>query len=212
MIEFQFLDKNLIGGWVISPELCNSIIQDFKNREALQHDAPSVRGYRYLSNTEMNHDLIQAYESELDNVIQHYLIKVPYSWEGMASFKRETPYNVQHYQPGNYYSAWHCENNGEPDFIRRNLAYMTYLNTVNDGGETHFLYQDLKVKPVAGLTLVWPAYFTHTHKGVPAPSESKYIITGWYEFFNTQQYMKDSEEMDDQTFYDFMDKILTNLK
>jgi hypothetical protein len=42
---------------------------------------------------------------------------------------------------------------------------MTYLNDVTDGGETGFFYQDVKIKPQKGLTLIWPAIWTHTHKG-----------------------------------------------
>jgi hypothetical protein len=57
---------------------------------------------------------------------------------------------------------------------------MTYLNDVDNGGETGFFYQDLKIKPEKGLTLMWPVAWTHTHKGYPSPNETKYIVTGWY--------------------------------
>ena len=39
-------------------------------------------------------------------------------------------------------------------------------------------------KPKKGLTVIWPAIWTHTHKGLPAPKELKYICTGWYEWKN----------------------------
>ena len=57
---------------------------------------------------------------------------------------------------------------------------MTYLNDVK-AGETGFLYQKLKIKPKKGLTLVWPAIWTHTHKGHIVKSD-KYIITGYYNY------------------------------
>ena len=28
--------------------------------------------------------------------------------------------------------------------------------------------------------MFWPAYWTHPHKGIPAPKETKYIVTGWF--------------------------------
>ena len=62
----------------------------------------------------------------------------------------------------------------------RHLVFMTYLNSVDDGGETEFLHQNIKVKPKKGLTLIWPADWTHTHRGVVSPSQDKYILTGWY--------------------------------
>ena len=68
------------------------------------------------------------------------------------------------------------------DVGRRLLVFMTYLNDVEDGGETEFLYQNLKVKPEKGKTLIWPSEWTHTHRGLTSKSESKFIVTGWFEF------------------------------
>ena len=56
---------------------------------------------------------------------------------------------------------------------------MTYLNDVDDGG-TEFLYQNLITPAEKGLTLIWPAGFTHTHRGVVSQTKTKYIATGWY--------------------------------
>jgi hypothetical protein len=117
------------------------------------------------------------------------------------------PWNVQHYLPGKHYSAWHCENNGEPLFRYRHLAFMTYLNDVTDGGETEFLYQTTKVRPEKGLTLIWPAHWTHTHRGLPSPTQDKYVTTGWYEFFDTENFLKSTVDMEDEDFYASIDKL-----
>ena len=57
---------------------------------------------------------------------------------------------------------------------------MTYLNDVPKGG-TEFFYQKITSPAKKGLTLIWPAEFTHLHKGQIAKQE-KYIITGWYNY------------------------------
>ena len=57
---------------------------------------------------------------------------------------------------------------------------MIYLNTVNDGGGTAFPHQNMVLKAEEGKGVIWPAYWTHFHKGCPAPNEEKMIITGWY--------------------------------
>ena len=57
---------------------------------------------------------------------------------------------------------------------------MTYLNDVEKGGGTEWIHQKLKVKPEKGKTVIWPAEWTHTHRGIVAPKETKYIATGWY--------------------------------
>jgi len=76
------------------------------------------------------------------------------------------------------YSVWHCEQ-GPESSANRVLAWMVYLNDVEEGGETEFLYQSFKQKSVKGTLLIWPASFTHTHRGNPPYSNNKYIITGW---------------------------------
>ena len=49
-------------------------------------------------------------------------------------------YNLQKYNPGQGYHAVHCENDGceIPKVASRILAWTIYLNTVTEGGGTHF--------------------------------------------------------------------------
>ena len=66
--------------------------------------------------------------------------------------------------------------------MNRIMAWMIYLNDVEDGGETEFLYQSMRVKPKQGTLVLWPAHFTHMHRGNPPLSGEKYIMTSWLEF------------------------------
>lgn len=88
---------------------------------------------------------------------------------------------LQKTEIGQGYHIWHCEHadKGESDRI---LAYIVYLNDVEDGGETEFLYQHKRVKPKQGTVVIFPAGFTHTHRGNPPLSNTKYIMTGWVEY------------------------------
>ncbi len=49
-------------------------------------------------------------------------------------------------------------------------------------GGTEFCHQNLIVQPKKGLTLIWPADWTFTHRGVPSPTQEKIITTGWFNF------------------------------
>ena len=61
----------------------------------------------------------------------------------------------------------------------RVFAWMTYLNDVEEGGETEFLYQNRREEAVKGDVLMFPAGFTHTHRGNPPIGNSKYLVTSW---------------------------------
>jgi len=54
------------------------------------------------------------------------------------------------------------------------------------GGETEFLYQSIRIKPVAGRTLIWPAGYTHVHRGNPPIKGEKMYATGWFEYTLSQ--------------------------
>jgi hypothetical protein len=78
------------------------------------------------------------------------------------------------------YHAWHAEN-ASYTHRHRELVWSVYLNDVDEGGETEFLYQSVKFKPKKGSLLIWPASFTHVHRGNPPLSGPKYILTSWIE-------------------------------
>ena len=61
---------------------------------------------------------------------------------------------------------------------------MFYLNTVKDGG-TYFENYDLSLEAVEGRLVIWPAYWTHFHRGIVSKTETKYIATGWFSFVDS---------------------------
>lgn len=95
---------------------------------------------------------------------------------------RGTAMKMQRTDPGGGYHIWHSEQ-GNGDFAERVLVYMLYLNTLeeSEAGETEFLYQQRRVKPTENTMIIWPATFTHAHRGNTVFGQrSKYIVTGWF--------------------------------
>lgn len=88
---------------------------------------------------------------------------------------------IQKTKPGQGYHTWHCEH-GSRHNSTRILAWTAYLNDDFEAGETEFLYQQYRYKPSKGDVVIFPAAFTHTHRGNPPIGGDKYIITGWVEF------------------------------
>lgn len=89
---------------------------------------------------------------------------------------------IQKTLPKEGYHVWHCEHSWVGEDSKRVLAWLVYLNDVEEGGETEFLYQSMRVKPKKGTAVVFPAAFTHLHRGNPPLSGEKYIVTGWFTY------------------------------
>jgi Rps23 Pro-64 3,4-dihydroxylase Tpa1-like proline 4-hydroxylase len=89
------------------------------------------------------------------------------------------PIKVQRTLPSEGYHIWHHEKDSL-DSAWRFATFIVYLNDVEDGGETEFLYQSRRVKPTTGTVVIFPATYTHIHRGNPPLSGAKYIATGWF--------------------------------
>jgi 2OG-Fe(II) oxygenase superfamily len=81
---------------------------------------------------------------------------------------------------GEGYHAWHFESS---TFFqaKRVLAWSIYLNDDYEGGELEFLYFGKRIKLGAGDVVIFPAAFTHTHRGNMVLKGEKVLLTGWYE-------------------------------
>lgn len=88
---------------------------------------------------------------------------------------------IQKTMPGEGYHVWHTEAMHRAE-RNRIMSFMLYLNDVEVGGETEFLYQKTRFKPQKDRLLIWPAGYTHVHRGNPPLSNEKYVITGWIEY------------------------------
>tara|TARA_R110000851_G_scaffold96882_1_gene210116 strand:- start:4836 stop:5441 length:606 start_codon:yes stop_codon:yes gene_type:complete len=83
-------------------------------------------------------------------------------------------------KPGKGFHSWHFESFGGTD--SRKIVAQLYMNDIDDAGETEFLYQNKRIAPKRNRLLLWPADWTHTHRGNPPIGKTdKYILTTWLE-------------------------------
>ena len=90
---------------------------------------------------------------------------------------------IQKYDKGSgHYNAWHVEQE-DLGTSNRLFVFILYLNDVEEGGETGFLFKEgddfFKVKPKAGTLIIHPASWPFIHKGYMPLSSDKYILTTW---------------------------------
>ena len=89
---------------------------------------------------------------------------------------------MQKTSSGGGYHVWHSEQ-GNGEMASRGLVYTLYLNTLprEANGETEFLYQQRRLNPIENTIVLWPASYTHVHRGNPVYGDNhKYIVTGWF--------------------------------
>ena len=70
---------------------------------------------------------------------------------------------------------------------QRSWTTMVFLNSVEEGGETHFTEIGIKIEPKPGVLLIWNNAKTDgtpnldtMHAGMPVIKGVKYIFTKWY--------------------------------
>jgi hypothetical protein len=124
-------------------------------------------------------------KSIISSIIQVRLIdcldRYDKEYEGLdytPAWKYYNEYNVQKYETeDDGFKVWHCEH-GVKESSYRILAWMFYLNNAKSG--TEFLnYPTVRAK--MGRCVIWPASWTHAHKGAPNKG-LKYIVTGWVSY------------------------------
>ena len=88
-------------------------------------------------------------------------------------------FKIHRVLPSGGYHEWHIEHAYSNPY--RVLAWMVILESPQSGGETEFLHQSLRVEPVVGQLTIWPAGFTHRHRGNPPLEGQKTYMTGWFD-------------------------------
>ena len=172
-------------------DMCQKIINYFEDNKNLQFrgryiiDGELKRTPRVKDSIDMTLDLLDEIppSAVLRNVIKFYTDQYVHKYRStfiVSSFSAELEYNLQRYKPGQGYHALHCENYGPG--VNRVLAWTLYLNTVTDGGGTYFSEYDKTIDAVEGKFVIFPAFWTHSHKGIVSNTETKYIATGWYSY------------------------------
>ena len=179
---------------LLPTQLCDEIIGVYENTVNTQpshvqkSDVGDLREFNpmYRDDRFICLDEASPWSSELPKLVNEHISRALYEYfeyfpvlntaeSALYSIRQK----LQKTDVAGGFHVWHYEN-GHIDSVHRMLAWTIYLNDVPEGGETEFLYQSERVKPVKGRTVIFPAGFMHTHRGNPPISNEKYILTGWF--------------------------------
>ena len=187
---FLYTKKN-----ALSSELCNSFIQAFENSPQDQQsgvlygpDGTSSSSGKQSTDISFNPEWLNKpiwgnLLNQLVPIINQS--KLDYSLRFQTAFDKLDPielgavFNIQRYLPGEGFSTYHCER-ASLKHSNRVLVWMVYLNDVTDRGETEFYYQHHFETAQQGKLAIWPSDWMYLHRGIPSPTQTKYILTGWF--------------------------------
>ena len=63
--------------------------------------------------------------------------------------------------------------------IGRAISALVYLNDDYEGGELEFCNFDVKIKPQAGMMVLFPSNFAYRHRSIPIIRGTKYALVTW---------------------------------
>tara|TARA_R100001460_G_scaffold89945_1_gene131496 strand:+ start:1159 stop:1779 length:621 start_codon:yes stop_codon:yes gene_type:complete len=193
MREHKLDNDTLMGAWFMPKKLCNDITKKMDKSALVPGmmyntgsgqvvDKNAKESFEMAIHHFENDEPWKTYKTKLYDILKLYIKKYP-DIHNNAEFGLGEPFNTQKYPIGGGFKIWHYENDFQTFNYDRCLVFMTYLNDVEDGG-TSFKYQGIDIPAKKGLTLIWPAYWTHTHRGIISKTKEKYIVTGWLNFIN----------------------------
>ena len=197
-MEINKTYKDWIGVYenVFPKDYCNHLINIFEKDIESHRERPIINNdniYQDISSNpflKLDENSKNFFYKNIEKTINDYINKYRHL-SIITSFGYDiNDFKVQKTKPGEGYHAWHHE--FEPSISTNVFArwgvWTVYLNDVKKGGETEFLYQSLRVKPKVGTVCLFPAHYTHAHRGNPPLSEEKYIVTGWLNY--TKEYIE----------------------
>tara|TARA_B100001996_G_scaffold38207_1_gene28053 strand:- start:230 stop:823 length:594 start_codon:yes stop_codon:yes gene_type:complete len=174
----------------LSKKECEIIINQFEKSEqgpgkvyldGVLQEVPAYKKCMTLdaSNFDDGSVITNIVRPQLAKCNQRYNFEQPQLRE-ISRWSLYSNYSIQKYETeDDGYKEWHAEAGGSGPVSNRILAWMFYLNNAKSG--TEFMnYPTIRAK--MGRCVIWPAGWTHVHRGVTPNKGLKYIVTGWITF------------------------------
>ena len=162
------MDNILILDNVLSLDECSQII---KNNKLMAVNKDTTKEWNY-----------EYYDMPMD-ILLHRI-----ATDTMAAYMDKNPaikmtadpwelnqFRFKHFPPKQSFNGWHSEHTF--DYPYRIACILVYLTDHNCGTE---FYNGEVIKSVAGRVVMFPTFWTHTHRGQVCPeNKSRYILSSY---------------------------------
>lgn len=115
------------------------------------------------------HDILRGFAKTVWFYLDDYAKRHDVAFAGMENV------NVNRYYPGEFYKPHADDGPGH----NRVISALVYLNDVEQGGETEFIYHDVSVSPREGRLVIFPSNYAYAHAAHPPIKGTKYSAAFW---------------------------------
>ena len=161
------MNNILIIDDVLTSEECDSLILESKS--LMKDELPPPRNYLYYDfpkdhkiNSKLGTLLVNAYLNlypELNLTFEKWQLE---------------HFRIKEFKPGKFYDFWHSE---QGFHVPRIVGILVYLSDHHCGTE---FYDRQVVLSKKGRALIFPAFWTHTHRGQPCPeNKSRFVMSSY---------------------------------
>ena len=130
------------------------------------------------------------YFDKIKKIINIYIKKYP-EIDMTASYWQLESLRFKKFKKVQSFSNWHSEHCFTEPY--RVLVIQIYLSKHNCGTEFYF---KKVIKSEIGKVVLFPAFYTHTHRGQVCPeNKNRYIITGYFSFYKPSEKEEDKRNV-----------------
>ena len=173
---------------VVGPNLCHALMDVFElhpqsQRTLRNAGRPNFRDVS-LQRIPAAEPYLSVLQKALQRAFQRYVLALPSELTSHfpAQFNLEE-FRIKRYLPGGEERFDTHVDVQDHNSARRFLAFLLFLNTVEEGGETVFqLEKEYSFSPQMGTMLVFPPSWSFPHRGAPPISGPKYIFSSYLHF------------------------------
>lgn len=170
----------------LEPEVCDFLVELFEGQkqlhERIENDSkPNFTQVNLTENCEISRDVKLIHNEIIKNAFsyrdQYYEFIDKRVFPESHAFEQ---FRIKKYNPGGTDMFDTHVDVQDYASARRYLAYLWYLNDVDEGGKT--VFSGMTIAPKKGTLLMFPPLWMFPHKGEPPLSGPKYILTGYLHY------------------------------